>query len=76
MEKCRRRWDLADAEHLKYRFMQVEPAGCMRLSPCSALCSFTHKGDHTMTRCEHHQDSKWLHQGFHCMPADCPHAFR
>ena len=23
MEKCRRRWDLADAEHLKYRFMQV-----------------------------------------------------
>ena len=23
MEKCRRRWDLADAEQLKYRFMQV-----------------------------------------------------
>ena len=33
MEKCRRRWDLADAEHLKYRFMQVcwlcfSPAAC------------------------------------------------
>ena len=23
MEKCRRRWDLADAQNLKYRFMQV-----------------------------------------------------
>ena len=22
-DKCRRRWDLADAEHLKYKFMQV-----------------------------------------------------
>ena len=27
MEKCRRRWDLADADHLKYRFMQVQLAG-------------------------------------------------
>jgi hypothetical protein len=23
LDKCRRRWDLADAEHLKYKFMQV-----------------------------------------------------
>ena len=31
MEKCRRRWDLADADHLKYRFMQVQlvTSGCM-----------------------------------------------
>ena len=23
LDKCRRRWDLADAENLKYKFMQV-----------------------------------------------------
>ena len=23
LDKCRRRWDLADAEQLKYKFMQV-----------------------------------------------------
>jgi 1,4-alpha-glucan branching enzyme len=23
LEKCRRRWDLADAEHLKYKFMNA-----------------------------------------------------
>ena len=22
-DKCRRRWDLADADHLKYKYMQV-----------------------------------------------------
>ena len=29
LDKCRRRWDLADAEFLKYKFMQV---GCTGLS--------------------------------------------
>ena len=28
LDKCRRRWDLADADHLKYKFMQVTAISC------------------------------------------------
>ncbi len=43
MEKCRRRWDLADAEQLKYKFMQAFDRAMNHLDKAFSFSSASHQ---------------------------------
>lgn len=43
LDKCRRRWDLADADFLKYRFMNAWDAAMQHLDKAFGFVSSTHE---------------------------------
>ncbi len=43
MEKCRRRWDLADAEQLKYKYMQAFDRAMNHLDKAFSFSSAKHQ---------------------------------